>query len=185
MDESVGRILQAVDDKGIADNTVIVFISDQGSYFDNSPLSGGKRGGNSLGEGGARVPLIIRYPNVTKPGVTSSTPVQSIDIFPTLLEIASGKNTRDKSIQGVSLMPLLTGGKIKPRQLYFFRSYEDQRSAVIAGDWKLKRYHSGKYELFNLGIDISEENNLINDEPKMGRKLKKKLARWEQSVGVR
>ncbi|TXF87967.1 sulfatase [Neolewinella aurantiaca] len=185
LDESVSRILEAVDKKGMTDNTVIVFISDQGGYFDNAPLSGGKTGGNTLGEGGARVPLLISYPGLTRPGSSTSVPVQSIDLFPTFLELASGKKYKDDKIQGKSLLPLLRGKKMKRRDLYFFRSYEDQRSAVISGHWKLKRYHSGKFELYNLNEDLAEENDLIATAPKMARKLKKKLAAWEEAVGVR
>ncbi|NJB85409.1 arylsulfatase A-like enzyme [Lewinella marina] len=185
LDESVGRILKAVDDKGITDNTAIIFISDQGGYFDNAPLSGGKTGGDALGEGGARVPLIISYPGVTTPGTRTSVPVQSIDIYPTLLEMATGKSFRGENVQGVSLLPLLRGEKMKPRKLYFFRSYEDQRSAVIEGDWKLKRYHSGTYELFNLREDLVEENNRYADSPQVAKKLRRALQRWEEQVGVR
>lgn len=179
MDESVGQLRQALKDKGIADNTVIIFLSDQGSYFENLPLSGGKRGGNSLGEGGARVPLYILYPDVTQANSTCDIPVQSLDIFPTLKEIASGKKYKNKAIQGKSLLPLLKNGKIKKRSLYFFRSYEDQYSAIMQGDWKLVKYHSGKYELFNLKSDISEKTNLAGMGLKQERKLKKKIRKWE------
>ncbi|WP_211320021.1 sulfatase [Dyadobacter jejuensis] len=184
MDESIGKIRQSLVDKGIADNTVILFLSDQGGYFTNSPLSGGKTGGNTLGEGGARVPLLMYYPGVTKPNSETSVPVQSIDLYPTLIEIASGKKCEDKQINGVSLMPLVKGKKLKSRNLYFFRSYEDQYAAVISGDWKLVKYHSGRYDLFNIAKDISEKNNLYGTNQKEESKLKSELANWEKSVVV-
>ena len=179
MDESIGRVRLSLENKGIAKNTVIIFLSDQGGQFKNGPLSGGKIGGNTLGEGGARVPMYILYPGFTKPNTTCDIPVQSLDIFPTLVEIASGKRYKNKSVQGKSLMPLLKGKEIKKRDLFFFRSYEDQYAAVISGDWKLVKYHSGKYQLFNLGKDISEKNNLIGKGYKQENTLKKKLMNWE------
>ena len=182
LDESVGRVRKALEEKGIADNTIIILLSDQGGAYTNAPLSGGKKGGNTLGEGGARVPLTILYPGVTKPNSVCETPVQSIDLFPTLVEIASGKKCKDKQINGVSLMPLLKGKTIKKRNLYFFRSYEDQYAAVINGDWKLVKYHSGKFELYNVVKDISEKNNLIGTGLKMEATLKKQLAKWEHKA---
>ncbi|TYA72041.1 sulfatase [Seonamhaeicola marinus] len=182
MDESVGRIRKALNDKGISDNTVFIVLSDQGGAYTNAPLSGGKKGGNTLGEGGARVPFMVYYPGVTKANTVTDTPVQSIDVFPTLVEIASGNTYNNKDIQGISLMPLLKGGQIAPRNLYFFRSYEDQYAAVISGDWKLIKYHSGKLQLFNITNDISEKNNLIGTNLEIETRLKTELAAWEKEA---
>ncbi|SDR70563.1 Arylsulfatase A [Polaribacter sp. KT25b] len=182
MDESVGRVRNALKEKGIDDNTVIIVFSDQGGAYTNAPLSGGKKGGNTLGEGGARVPLLISYPGVTKPNTETAIPVQSIDIYPTLVEIASGKKYENKEIQGVSLLPILKGKTIKKRNLYFFRSYEDQYAAVISNDWKLVKYHSGKFELFNVTKDISEQNNLIGKGLDVENILKKDIENWEKEA---
>lgn len=180
LDESVGRVRKAIEEKGIAGNTVVIFFSDQGGAFTNAPLSGGKKGGNTLGEGGARVPLLILNPGVTKAGSVSATPVSGIDIYPTLIEIASGEKCKDTHIQGVSLLPLMKGEELAERQLFFLRSYEDQYAAVIEGDWKLIKYHSGKYELFNVTEDISEQNNLVKTEIKKFKQLSKALDKWEK-----
>lgn len=182
MDESIGRVRKALEEKGIAENTVVILLSDQGGAYSNFPLSGGKTGGNTLGEGGARVPMFIRYPGITKPNTESAIPVQSIDIFPTLAEIASGHEYHNKKIQGVSLMPILKGDAIDKRNLYFFRSYEDQYTAIISGDWKLVKYHSGKYQLFDLVKDISEEDNLIGKGLDIEQKMKKDLSHWENKA---
>jgi len=182
MDESVGRVRQALKDKGIAHNTVVIVLSDQGGAYTNAPLRGGKKGGDALGEGGARVPLMIYYPEITKPNSTSEIPVQSIDIYPTLVEITSGKKCEDKQIQGVSLLPILKGNNIEPRNLYFFRSYEDQYAAVISGDWKLIKYHSGKFQLYNLKEDISEIKNLIGTGLAIENRLKTDIASWEKEA---
>ncbi|MEN8703399.1 MAG: sulfatase [Polaribacter sp.] len=182
MDASVGRVREAIKEKGIEDNTVIIVLSDQGGAYTNAPLSGGKKGGNALGEGGSRVPLLISYPGITKPNTETNTPVQSIDIFPTLVEIASGKKYENKEIQGVSLLPILKGESIEKRNLYFFRSYEDQYAAVIAGDFKLVKYHSGKFQLFNVAKDISEHKDLINTGLEIEDILKKDLLEWEKEA---
>ncbi len=179
VDESVGRVRKALKEKGMAENTVILLISDQGGYFDQAPLSGSKTGGNTLGEGGARVPFIIDYPGLTKPNTTTDIPVQSLDIYPTLIEIASGEPCNDDWIDGESLMPIIKGGTLAKRNLYFFRSYEDQYASVISGDWKLVKYHSGKFELFNVRDDISEQHNLIGENLEQESTLKKELAAWE------
>ncbi|CAM3544608.1 sulfatase [Zobellia roscoffensis] len=182
MDESVGKVRKALDEKGIAENTVVILLSDQGGYFSNAPLSGGKTGGNTLGEGGARVPFIIKYPGVTMPGISCDVPVQSIDVFPTLVEIASGKKSKSKDIQGKSLMPLLQGKKFKERNLFFFRSYEDQYTAIMNGDWKMVKYHSGRHDLFNIKNDRSESRNLIDIEVDQAKKMKKQLKKWEKEA---
>lgn len=182
MDESVGRVRKALEEKGIAENTVIIVLSDQGGAYTNAPLAGGKKGGNTLGEGGARVPLLINYPKVTKPNTETNVPVQSIDIYPTLMEIASGKPYKNDNIQGVSLLPILKGNAIAKRNLYFFRSYEDQYTAVISGDWKLVKYHSGKYQLFNVTEDLGEKNDLIGQGLEIENTLKEDLSNYEKEA---
>jgi len=182
MDESVGRIREELKLKGIDKNTVIILTSDQGGAFSNSPLRGGKIGGFTICEGGSRVPMIVYYPGITKVGSICETPVQDIDIYPTIIEIASGKKCSDKGINGISIMPLLNGKKIRTRNLFFFRSYEDQYCAIMKGDWKLIKYHSGLFEFYNLKNDIGETKNLFNIETKRANKMKKELAEWEKEV---
>jgi len=182
MDESVGRVRKALEQKGISENTVVILMSDQGGKFTNAPLSGGKTGGNTLGEGGARVPFIVNYPGVTTSGSETNTPVQSVDLYPTLVEIASRAACTDTQINGKSLMPLLKGQKMDSRNLYFFRSYEDQYTSIISGDWKLVKYHSGKFQLFKVSEDISEENNLIRSDIEKAESLKSELQAWEQEA---
>ncbi len=182
VDESLGRLRKALEEKGIADNTIIIFTSDQGGFFTNYPLRGAKTGGFTLGEGGSRVPFILYYPGKTKPGSASDVPIQTLDVYPTLIEIASGKPCPDKQIQGISLMPLINGEKVEKRNLYFFRSYEDQYCSIISGDWKLIKYHSGKFELYNVNNDIGEVSNLIDMEVDKANELKKQLESWEEEA---
>ena len=182
VDESVGRVREALEERGFTDKTVIIFLSDQGGYFTNQPFRGGKRGGETLCEGGARVPLIIFHPDLPSRQSTSDIPVQSLDLYPTLVELGSGKKCREKQINGRSLVPILREKKFPRRDLFFFRSYEDQYAAVIYGDWKLIKYRSGKFELYNLHSDVSETLNLSGQGLKIEMKLRRRLATWEEEV---
>jgi len=185
MDESIGRIRAALKANKMDKNTVVLFISDQGGAFKNGDLRGGKKGGDALAEGGARVPFLIHYPNVTKANTTCDIPIQTIDVFPTLMEIATGEKYKNKAIQGKSLMPLLKGKKprkLRKRALFGFRSYEDQYCSITYRHWKMIKYHSGKFQLYNLNEDIGEQNDLIDKELKIAKKLKKKLAKWESEA---
>lgn len=181
-DESVGRVRKALEVKGIANNTIVLLISDQGGRFTNAPLKGGKLGGNTLGEGGARVPFLMYYPNLTKANSVYDVPIQTIDVYPTLVEIASRKPCNEQQVNGKSILPLIHGETLENRDLFFYRSYEDQYAAVINDDWKLIKYRSGLHELFNVKEDISERHNLINKKIEIAEVLKKKLSNWEKEA---
>ncbi len=182
IDESIGRIRVALDKMGMADNTVIIFSSDQGGAFSNAPLSGGKMGGNTLGDGGSRVPMIIYNPMATSTGRSYYKAVQTLDIYPTMVELASGKKCKDKQIQGVSLAPTFDGKELKDRDLFLHRSYEDQNSAIVRGDFKLIKYRSGKVELFDLKNDIGENTNLSNLHPNLCAEMLKALNSWQEEA---
>lgn len=182
LDESVGRVRKALKDAGLDKNTVIIFSSDQGSAFDNSPLRGGKLGGETLCEGGSRVPLIIFDPSRKNAGQTCDTPVMTYDLYPTILELADNAPCHDKQIDGVSLVPILDNKKIADRDLFMIRSYEDQNDAIINGDWKMIKYRSGKLELYNLADDIGEKNNLVEEKPELAKSMLVRLQRWEREA---
>ena len=182
VDESVGKIREALYNKGFFENTVILFLSDQGGAFKNGPLKGGKFGGQTLCEGGARVPFIVYYPGVTTAGGEVHDPVSSIDVFPTLTEIASGKNKITARINGKSLLPLLRGKQMNERNLFFYRSYENQYAAIIQGNYKLLKYRNGDYELFNLETDIGESNDIKGQNIELTTKLLVELERWENDA---
>lgn len=182
VDESVGKIREALTARGIAENTIILFTSDQGGTLKNAHLRGGKKGGETLCEGGARVPFIIHYPGETQAKSVCNTPIQTVDVYPTLIEIASGKKCKDKQIQGLSLLPVLRGKTLKERKLFFYRSYEDQYAAIRDGDWKLIKYRSGKYELYNLENDEEEQNNQVELEVQIAGRMKNELAKWEMEA---
>ena len=179
LDETVGEIRSSLKKKGIADNTVIIFSADQGGAFKNGHLRGGKIGGDALAEGGSRVPFIIYDPTHKKMmGKTITQPIETIDVYPTLVELASGKPCKDKQVVGKSLVPALNGKKLKDRDLFMFRSYEDQNAAIINGEWKLIKYRSGKVQLYNISNDESETTNLINVYPERTKDMLERLNKW-------
>lgn len=185
LDDSVGRIRQAITDKGIEKETIVIFLSDQGGMFDNSPFHGGKRS-DTLFEGGARVPFIFHWPGITKPGSRNNSVVQSTDLFPTLVEIAGGNVSRFRDIDGVSLVKTIKKNKTLKRgePIYGYRAYEDLYASVREGDWKLLAYRSGKLKLYNIAKDKGETRDRAAAYPERVQKLKAKLIKWESEMEV-
>lgn len=184
MDEAVGKVLDTLEEQGLADNTLVVFTGDngglstsEGSPTSNLPLRAGK---GWLYEGGIREPTIVRWPGVTKPGSVSSVPVNSTDYYPTILAAAKAPPKPKQHLDGVSLVPVLSGqaDKLDRDAIYWhYPHYGNQGgtpgSAVRMGDWKLiKFYTPGKaIELYNLRTDLGEQNNLAESNPKIAQKL--------------
>jgi arylsulfatase A len=195
VDDGVGRILKKLDDLKLTGRTLVVFTSDNGGLCVlegpntpatiNTPLREGK---GYLYEGGVRVPLIVRGPGV-RPGQIETTPVCSIDLFPTVLELCGVQSGARPD--GVSLLPLLRGdGKLTRDALYWhYPHYSNQGGrpggAVRAGDWKLiEFYENGRHELFNLKEDVRESRNRIADKPDVAKDLAAKLDSWRREVGA-
>ena len=185
VDESIGRVRLALQKKGIEKNTILIFLSDQGGYFENPPFHGGKRV-DTLYEGGARVPFIFHWPGVTQPGAKNNSVVQSTDLFPTLVEIAGGDPARFGDLDGMSLLSTIAenGTLQRPEPIYGYRAYEDLYASVRHRDWKLLAYRSGTVKLYHIGRDIKEEKDLAEVYPEKVRELLDKLAAWEKEMGV-
>lgn len=193
--ENFGRLMAHLEKRSLAQNTAVVFFSDNGGYTEpykgkkvtsNAPLRSGK---GSLYEGGIRVPLLIRWPGVTKPGTVSDVPVTSCDFFPTLLEIAGAPAP---AVDGVSIAVLLRDSKAKlaPRDLFFhyphYYATTTPVSAIRSGDWKLLEYfEDGHLELYNLAADPGETRDLASAEPARARELLARLRSWRESAGAR
>ncbi len=191
VDDSTGKILAVLDELGIADRTVVLFTSDNGGLLgstDNAPLRSGK---GFPYEGGIRVPLLVRWPGVVRPGAVSRTPVSSIDFFPTLLDIAGTPLPKDRPIDGLSLVPLLkqTGKPDRQDLFWHFPHYRIPRGPygiVRSGDWKLiKWYESGQRELYNLADDLGETKDLAKTIPDKASELDSKLTVWLKAVGAK
>ena len=199
LDENVGRLLDQIDDLGIADDTIVVFSSDNGGFVNtcklheglkvanNSPLRSGK---GSCYEGGLRVPLIIRGPGVAA-GKECATPVYSCDLFPTLMDLVGVHHDSEFAIDGVSLTGLLRDPTTTlPRQALHFHypHYYPTTSPVSAirrNEWKLLHYdEDDRLELYNLASDLGESENLADDQPRVATQLLKELQNWREQVGA-
>lgn len=181
MDKSLGDVMDALKRLGLADNTIVLFASDNGSPRENArnlPLRGHKI---TPYEGGIRVPMIVKWPGVTKAGATCTTPVVIEDFFPSILELAGAGGKPMQIVDGVSFVPLLKGGAdpdpARPFVWHFPNTYDQPPfSAIRVGDWKLIYHHTDRrLELFNLADDIGETKNLATDQPAKAKELAARL----------
>ena len=193
LDWNIGRLLKTLEDEGEADNTLVIFTSDngglataEGSPTCNAPLAEGK---GWMYDGGVRVPLLVRWPGHAAAGSRCETPVTSPDFYPTLLAAAGLKAKPRQHRDGVSFAPLLAGAKTLPRDGIFWHypHYGNQGgtpgSSVRSGDYKLiEFYEDGRLELYNLRKDIGETRNLAKKAPAITRRLHAQLRAWRQSV---
>ena len=193
LDENIGRLLDALERIGQAENSVVLFTSDngglataEGSPTTNAPLSEGK---GWMYEGGTREPLIVRWPGVVHPGATCDVPVTSPDFYPTFLEIAGLPLMPNQHTDGVSLVPLLEGGGSLDREAIFWHypHYGNQGgspgSSIRSGDYKLLHFfEDDRFELYNLREDVSEDHDLAEIMPDKVEKMKARLADWRLSV---
>ncbi len=190
MDQAVGKVLGQLEDAGVADNTLVVFTSDngglatsEGSPTSNLPLRGGK---GWVYEGGIREPWIVRYPGVTKAGSVSAEPICSIDLLPTVAAAAGIRVTHE--IDGVDLRAALQGGTLRRRSLFWhYPHYSNQGGfpggALREGDFKLvERYEDGRVHLYNLKEDVGETNDLAAQQAERAGRMRKRLHRWYRSV---
>lgn len=191
LDESVGRIMDKLDELKLTDNTMIVFYSDNGGNMydivngkdatNNFPLKYGK---GNIHEGGVRIPLIVSWPSKIEANSKSDAIISSIDFYPTLLDAASTKADKAQILDGVSLMPVLTKNKNLKRKAIFchFPHYTPATNnypstSVRKGDWKLIRFYgegenqTDAYKLYNLKDDIGEQKDLSGEMPKLVKKL--------------
>lgn len=206
LDDGVGRVLKALEDNGLTENTLVVFTSDNGGacYQDitvNYPLRDGKA---SSYEGGYRVPLIIKWPGVTQAGSTCSERVVGYDFYPTFLAIAGGEGDpeHNKHVDGVDLSPLLRNPKaslaerefhwLKYLSLIHFKIPIVDRNrcveTVIKGDWKLMEFfempdgYQHHFELYNLKADPSETTDLAGEFPEIVEELYASMEAWREEV---
>jgi arylsulfatase A len=201
LDESVGRVLGRLRERGLETNTLVVFASDNGGYLGtdarqtipvttNAPLRSGK---GSLYEGGIRVPLLVKWPGVTKAASTSAEPVVLTDLFRTLMTAAGLAVPAGLPEDGVDLMGLLRGpaSRVGREALYFHYPHyyhapkTSPASAVQVWPWKLVEHlEDGRVELFDLGKDPGEAKDLADVEPARVAELRKRLAGWRAEVGA-
>lgn len=200
-DQSVGRLMEALDRLNLADNTIVVVTGDNGGLLtlpnsderitSNAPLRGGKA---MLWEGGIRVPWVVRWPGVIAAGSTCHEPITSVDLYPTFAELAGAKLEPDQPVDGESLVPLWKGtGHLEREAIYWhfphyipvFRGYHvTPASAVRRGDFKLIKSFDTGLELYNLKDDLGETTNLAETMPGKAAELEKMLDTWLAEVGA-
>ena len=200
-DANIGRLMKKIDELELRENTIVIFTSDNGGIAGISSQAPARAGKGSYYEGGIREPLIVRWPAKIKPGAKCDTPVIGIDFYPTLLEATGTKKPEGKLLDGVSLMPLLTGsGQLRQRALFWhFPIYLQKYGArdgsrdplfrtrpgcvVRLGDWKLHEYfEDGGLELYNLKDDLGERNNLADKMPEKTKELHAIMLRWRKET---
>ena len=207
VDESVGRITALLDELRLADDTVVVFASDNGGVggyaraglergrddvTDNAPLRNGK---GSLYEGGTRVPLIVRWPGRAPAGAVCDVPTVHVDILPTFAAMAGAALPPAQPLDGESLLPLVRDPRTRLARDAFFQHFPGYLGAgpgqwrttpvslIHAGDWKLMEFlEDGRLELYNLRDDIGESRNLAAERPEKARELHARLVAWRTAM---
>ena len=192
IDDSVGRVMATLKELKLDENTVIVFTSDNGGFYNatsNAPLRANK---GAYYEGGIRVPLIVKWPGVTKPGLVVNEPVTSTDLYPTCLAAAGLPARPNQHMDGVNLRPLLAGeGSLAARSLFWhYPHYNEHPSSVPSsvirkGPWKLiETFDPEGIELYNLANDLSETQNIATTETARVDELRRELDAWRNEVGA-
>lgn len=196
VDESVGSIRQYLSDLGLAENTILIFTSDNGGLTTLPknrkpptsvlPLRAGK---GWLYEGGIRVPTIINYPKVIAKNTTCTIPITSTDFYPTILELANLPALPQQHSDGKSLVPLLQSQPNFNRNALYWHyphyhgSMNRPSAAIRIGEYKLIQwFEDGALELYNLTQDIGEQYNLVEQMPEKTLELKKELERWQNDI---
>lgn len=197
MDDGIGRILDALDKKGLADNTFVLFFSDNGGGpgADNNPLRGGKQ---TVFEGGVRVAAAVRWPaGGLKGGRKVSAPMGYIDVLPTLMRITAQKTHKGKPLDGLDVYDAMLAKSQPPKRLWFSywaQSGPEERLAVMSDEWKLVRIGPGilksskaRVHLFRINEDPNETTDLSAKHPKVVAELLaelKKFRSWRSEKGL-
>lgn len=202
MDKSLGDIMDYIDEQGLGDNTIIIFMSDNGGlsaharggkpHTHNWPLSSGK---GSIHEGGIREPMIVKWPGTVKAKTACDDYLIIEDFYPTILEMTDVKPLKGECqyIDGISFTKQLKGkkGSKKPRSLFWHYPNNwgphgpgiDTYSAIRKGDWKLIYYYTDSgFELFNIENDIGEKENLLLKEQELAKELAEELSDYLREV---
>lgn len=209
MDKSLGDIMDYLSKKGIKENTIILFMSDNGGLSMVPPRSGQehshnlplKAGKGSVYEGGIRVPMIVKWPGVVPPGSVANQPVIIEDFFPSILEMAGLENYKTiQQIDGKSFVSILKDPQTADKERAFIWHYPNKwqvrdnlginyKSAIRKGDWKMiYNMRDGSKELYKLSLDIGEAQNIAQENPEVVKKLSAilfdQLTKWKAPMPV-
>lgn len=181
MDAGVAHVLDTLRRHGLADDTLVVFTSDNGGerYSHMGPFSAGKM---TLNEGGLRVPAMARWPGVIPAGSRTEQVAATMDLTATFVAVAGAPTTGAAPMDGIDLTPALTGVRgAVPRELYWRIFQRRKQKAVRAGDWKYLQTDQGEF-LYDLAHDLGEKTDLKADHPRVFQQLREKMAGWERQV---
>ena len=186
MDEVMGKIIQRLDEKGFSDNTLIIFMSDNGGSKtgSNSPLNGYK---GNLFEGGIRVPCAVKWPGIIPAGIISDLPCMTFDFSASVIRVAGANKTENRSFDGIDILKCIENNTTTEERALFWRARrgEQTRKAVRLGNLKyISLGNNNKVEeyLFDLENDLEEKDNLLNFRTDDVRRLKDLLSAWEVEV---
>lgn len=183
LDDSVGGVLAYLKTTGAFDNTIVVFLSDNGcaAYIEGlcspEPLSGGKL---TYDEGGIRVPFLMQWPARLKAGTIYNEPVSSMDILPTVAAATGASLPTDRAYDGFDLIRQITRKDFSERPALFWRTQPIE--AILEGDWKYRRDYDGEEFLYNLKSDPREQSNVIKKYPQVATRLKAAYSRWQSEM---
>ena len=184
MDDGIGLILDKLEEKKITDNTIVIFFSDNGgvewyNFSDNGILRGIK---GDFFEGGIRVPFTMQWPKKIKPGTTYDKPIIALDVFATVASAASAEKYIRNDIDGVDILPYITGEKSGLPHKYLYWQNPDKDIDVVRDErYKYIRIEEEEY-IFDLKNDISEEKNIINSSKPIYDRLKSQFKEWEKEM---
>ncbi len=188
MDQTLGKILDTVEELGLEDDTFVIFTSDNGGInkLTNEQVLNLREGKGYLFEGGIRVPMIIKWPGKIKPGTVNDEKISHLDVFPTLLEVAGIEKDSSLTLDGESLVPLLKQeGKLKRTANFFhypnyaWHGKNRLGGAIIERDFKLINwYDDDSVELYNLKTDPTETKNIAAQNPELADQMKRKFKKW-------
>lgn len=193
MDRGIGEVITALEENGLRENTLVFFLSDNGgpqaskkkpgkwNGSDNTPFRGGK---GDFYDGGVHVPFIASWPAKIKAGTTYDDPVIAIDIARTAVAVAGGDAKAKPAMEGVNLIPYVTGqNKSAPHEALFWRGNDGQLWSVISADGTkhVRDKYTWKPQLFHLPDDITESNDLVTEEPQRAQQLRALWTEWNEA----
>jgi len=187
VDDGVGRVLQTLKDQNIDENTIVVFLSDNGGAKNNASDNGPYRGRKGdLFEGGVRVPFAIRWKGTIPEGQNYKKAVSSLDIMATIVAQNNIEINEERPLDGVNLIPFLTGeDKGSPHDYLFWRKWEQNAMAIRNNNFKLvanKNKDKTTAELFDVSKDIAEEEDLSSKEKKKAKELMEEWEKWDSEM---
>jgi arylsulfatase A-like enzyme len=181
LDDAIGNIMKVLDDEKLTGNTIVIFTNDNGGerYSDNGGLANAK---GTLWEGGIRVPAFIRWPGKINPGSITQQAAITMDWTATILSAAQAKAAINFPLDGIDLIPILTGNKKNIDRTFYWRTFQrNKQKAIRIGEWKYLQDEKGEY-LFNLVNDPGEKDNQKEKEKIIFEKLKQQYSGWEKTV---